>query len=418
MEFPKDWDLDKYKSEYESEEHWELRKKFMETHKNKFPEDKLVCLARVFFNIEFLGCRYPDKTMKLIAELSAGVADDYREKKKGKLKRTFVQASDAAEAKIKRTGSTSTSTTQEPPHKLLKTSFHPSTNHWNSCSVHESVMKHQDKGEFPGFVIYESVNCKCPISLLSMSVHKSKMWKSINFDFPESKNSPTNPERFCEVSIDGKVLASGVGIGNKEAKKNAAINGLKKLRETCYTIQEKVPFSSGGDHVSKDTVVSENKTPETLPMDNIGSKMMLRMGWTGSGLGKNQQGIKTPIQATNTMRRAGFGHMNNTEFRKKFKVVLMDYMESDTGNDLVFAPDFSKEERKILHELAQRLKLKTKSHGENEQRQLVVFKILTPPEIVEMLLRCGGENDKYLLVPPHTEESKSPSSTSCFTLYQ
>ncbi|XP_054273566.1 uncharacterized protein LOC128993603 isoform X1 [Macrosteles quadrilineatus] len=390
MEFPKDWDLDKYKSEYESEEHWELRKKFMETHKNKFPEDKLVCLARVFFNIEFLGCRYPDKTMKLIAELSAGVADDYREKKKGKLKRTFVQASDAAEAKIKRTGSTSTSTTQEPPHKLLKTSFHPSTNHWNSCSVHESVMKHQDKGEFPGFVIYESVNCKCPISLLSMSVHKSKMWKSINFDFPESKNSPTNPERFCEVSIDGKVLASGVGIGNKEAKKNAAINGLKKLRETCYTIQEKVPFSSGGDHVSKDTVVSENKTPETLPMDNIGSKMMLRMGWTGSGLGKNQQGIKTPIQATNTMRRAGFGHMNNTEFRKKFKVVLMDYMESDTGNDLVFAPDFSKEERKILHELTEAEKeVEEVEEGEVVDEEEDIFGFSSNSEII---LPCSSDD--------------------------
>lgn len=39
--------------------------------------------------------------MRIIAELSKGVADEHREKQKGKLKRTFVQASDAAGARIK-----------------------------------------------------------------------------------------------------------------------------------------------------------------------------------------------------------------------------------------------------------------------------------------------------------------------------
>lgn len=57
MAFSTSWNVDKYKSEYESLEHWELRRKFMEAHKYTFPEDKLVCLARVFFNVEFLGCR-------------------------------------------------------------------------------------------------------------------------------------------------------------------------------------------------------------------------------------------------------------------------------------------------------------------------------------------------------------------------
>uniref|UniRef100_A0A1B6D6T3 XRN2-binding (XTBD) domain-containing protein n=1 Tax=Clastoptera arizonana TaxID=38151 RepID=A0A1B6D6T3_9HEMI len=102
MTFDTNWDIEKYKPYYESEEHWELRRKFMQTHKNKFPEDRLVCLAQVFFNVEFLGCKYPDKTMELVVELSEGVADEHREKKKGKLQRTFVKASSAAEAKAKR----------------------------------------------------------------------------------------------------------------------------------------------------------------------------------------------------------------------------------------------------------------------------------------------------------------------------
>lgn len=46
-------------------------------------------------------CRYPAETMHLVASLSEGVADRYREKQKGRLQRTFVQASDAAGAKAK-----------------------------------------------------------------------------------------------------------------------------------------------------------------------------------------------------------------------------------------------------------------------------------------------------------------------------
>lgn len=40
--------------------------------------------------------------MDLIETLSEGLADELREKRKGKLQRTFVAASDAAEAKAKR----------------------------------------------------------------------------------------------------------------------------------------------------------------------------------------------------------------------------------------------------------------------------------------------------------------------------
>jgi XRN-Two Binding Domain, XTBD len=37
-----DWDVDKYKNDYESEEHWELKRQFMEMHKDKFSEGKII----------------------------------------------------------------------------------------------------------------------------------------------------------------------------------------------------------------------------------------------------------------------------------------------------------------------------------------------------------------------------------------
>ncbi|XP_076269268.1 uncharacterized protein LOC143201940 [Rhynchophorus ferrugineus] len=97
-----DWDVDEYRDETEPEEHWELRKAFMEEHKGRFSEEYLVSLGRTFTNIEFMGCIYPAPVMFKIAELSKDVAKKYRENKKNKLQRTFVSASDAAENKIKK----------------------------------------------------------------------------------------------------------------------------------------------------------------------------------------------------------------------------------------------------------------------------------------------------------------------------
>ncbi|XP_038221396.1 partner of xrn-2 protein 1-like [Zerene cesonia] len=95
-------DVDSLRSEHESDEQWEVRRMFMLEHKDNFEEEELITLAQLFTNIEFLGCRYPPATMKRIAKLAEKVSAKYKESRKNKLKRTFVQASDAAEQKAKR----------------------------------------------------------------------------------------------------------------------------------------------------------------------------------------------------------------------------------------------------------------------------------------------------------------------------
>lgn len=52
-----DWDIESYRTAYESIEHWALKRDFMEAHKERIPEDRLVCLAQVFANIELMGCK-------------------------------------------------------------------------------------------------------------------------------------------------------------------------------------------------------------------------------------------------------------------------------------------------------------------------------------------------------------------------
>lgn len=108
-DFNTEWDVEKYKTDYESDEHWELKKSFIDAHKTKYPEKKLICLAQVFFNMEFMGCRYPSETMILVNELSQDIAKDFRDSRKDRLKRTFVSASDAIEARFKGTKATEVS---------------------------------------------------------------------------------------------------------------------------------------------------------------------------------------------------------------------------------------------------------------------------------------------------------------------
>ena len=100
--YDKNWDIDAYYDETELEEHWQLRREFMRVHKNKFPEDYVVALAKTYTNIEFLGCIYPAPVMIRIQGLMKEVdmIKKYREQRKTRLQRTFVTASNAAENKF------------------------------------------------------------------------------------------------------------------------------------------------------------------------------------------------------------------------------------------------------------------------------------------------------------------------------
>lgn len=97
MAFDTNWDLNKYRYHYELPHHWDLKKKFILFHKERFPEDRLVCLAQIFCNVHYLGCRYGEEVMELIDELTKGLIER-NEKFDSK---SFALASDAVEAKVK-----------------------------------------------------------------------------------------------------------------------------------------------------------------------------------------------------------------------------------------------------------------------------------------------------------------------------
>ncbi|XP_046388796.1 NF-kappa-B-repressing factor [Ischnura elegans] len=454
-----DWNVDDYKMSHETEDHWELRKKFMLKHKDKFPEDKLVCLAQVFSNVEFMGCRYPAKTMSLVAELSQGIVEEYRNSRKSKLKRTFVAASDAAGAKVKGTkrprDSQASDSGQPSPRENIKNYSPAYQNSSNSTepivsygpSISEVVQTRVNaSSSSPSFTAqpsssYRSGSCNyggVKTYNIDRSAGKSKGSPDIS-DFVIVKDNRQNESPLgillrsssasgfqtevkvtgkdrdfkCEIFINGKLFASTEANTKKLCKDEAAKKVLDQLQTTCFTLFVKSMFLSDGE-VGKshfEESKSEANTPVSqhnlLHKDNIGNKLLRLMGWSGGGLGANQQGIEEPVSAQEHVKRAGLGldsqeSKPGKEFKAKAWKILRDFAQEPGGcnKDLVFSSDFSREERAEIHQMAHKLHLKSRSYRKTD-RQLVVSHKYHMKDIVAELRNCGGSNDKYELIPPN-----------------
>lgn len=93
-----------------------------------------------------------------------------------------------------------------------------------------------------------------------------------------------------------------------------------------------------------------------MTADNKGFQMMKMLGWTGGSLGISGNGIEQPINIEMKIDRSGLGLSSDSPNSKKlnhdfFVDYLTKYRNDDNATyDLVFSKDFSKEERKSLHE--------------------------------------------------------------------
>ncbi|XP_045782802.1 uncharacterized protein LOC123879230 isoform X1 [Maniola jurtina] len=455
MSFNVSWDVNKYREDHESEEHWLLRKAFMERWKKDYSEERLVCLARVFFNIEFMGCRYPTEIMQEVARLSHDVAHQYRNLKKTKLQRTFVSASDAAEDRakgIKRSGGV---IIEGPSSKSKRINFVPQGHNDTTETINISDDEANDNHDTPNVIpiqndkpnnhnetpninneennekgttridpneyFQEMLNMKClDIRCFSERMFNSafgrlvlliRPWSSKLGNIQSSCQTCHIPitstyEKGCfSLLVNGQLLARATGASRAEARSVVEVMAWNRLREELVSVVIKEQFIAQGDRISVNDV-SGKKGPEFgTPVDNsVATKMMKLMGWKGGGLGVDAQGIAEPIKPHLQMvNRAGLGS-NSTDInqlRRAGHELMRRYIQTDTFDlDLVFSADFSKEERALLHQCAQRAGLASRSYGADADRFLVVKKKLDPFSLVRAVIEKGGNTPKYQVILP------------------
>lgn len=100
--------------------------------------------------------------------------------------------------------------------------------------------------------------------------------------------------------------------------------------------------------------MQDNFEENKLTNSNKGFKMMKMMGWTGGALGNNNDGREEPVTVVLKVGRKGLGlddavtdvNINHKFFRDYLKNYANDHSNT---HELVFAADYSKEERALLH---------------------------------------------------------------------
>lgn len=101
---------------------------------------------------------------------------------------------------------------------------------------------------------------------------------------------------------------------------------------------------------------ADNFSSNRLNASNVGFKMMQQLGWSGGGLGNDGDGRAEPVAIEMQLNRAGLGMAaataDNEQLNHRYMVdCLREYVNNvDNIHELVFAEDFSKEERAKLHQ--------------------------------------------------------------------
>lgn len=328
MDFSTDWNVNKYYDKTEVLEHWNLRKALMKKYKNQYPEGRLAALAKVFYNIEFLGCQYDLELMKLVQNMSnqVEIIVEYRERKKTKLKRTFVRASDA----VKRKAVESNDDTCEKKRPITFVSETNKSN-WQSrpendrmsatqikkmgSKARKEVRRQMYKVTFPikneldlklldqvrnqpgiksKLVLFEKSNWSMPhFMILERSTQKAKLlFKILETTEPGKYELKINDEIIAEYTMtDFTMTDLTIPSSKKKAypdlvKKHISKIAYDYLAQYCFTVVEIDP--SDKETISIDITEKTEKQQDDsfkLSMDSIGAKMMKQMGWGGQGLG-------------------------------------------------------------------------------------------------------------------------------------
>lgn len=322
MDFPTDWDINKYYDKTEVQEHWNLRKAFMKTHKHMYPEGRLVALAKVFYNMEFMGCQYDPELMKLVQNMSnqVDIIVQHWERKKTKLKRTFVRASDAVKRKT-------IEPDEESQQKTMSFVSETSESNWRrNCvgsdnqmsrtqikkmeriaqkefkkqiyKVAFNIKNHLDIGLLnrvqnqPGvkakLVLFEKEDGSLlPFSILERSAQKANLLFKILAIEPGKYEMKINDETIAEYTMpDLTVPVSKKKAYPDSVRKNISQIAYDYVKQYCFTVVEINPRDT--EAISTDISQKNEKQKDDsfkLSMDSIGAKMMKQMGWGGQGLG-------------------------------------------------------------------------------------------------------------------------------------
>ncbi|KAM4021126.1 NF-kappa-B-repressing factor [Anomaloglossus baeobatrachus] len=208
----------------------------------------------------------------------------------------------------------------------------------------------------------------------------------------------------CKVFIAQELVAEATGF-KKMVKREAAEAAVMILKRTLPVVINNLKNGPSDDAISRNQirgVSNQEAYTKQIKEDNIGNRLLRKMGWTGGGLGRDGEGIAEPICVKEKFSREGLGLAATSQKFTKGDIhkMIRDYAWSDNQEDLTFSNELSNEERKQIHETVRRYGLKSKSYGKGTQRFLVVSRKREQTDLINQL-RQEGQVGYYALVQPN-----------------
>ncbi|XP_050077890.1 uncharacterized protein LOC126564816 [Anopheles maculipalpis] len=380
-----DWVIDGYRTPHDTNSLWNLKKWFMQLHKDWIPEDELVTLAQVFASMIAYGCKYEPELMERVTELGKPVAKVYYELKS---KRTSC-----VQSRVQDENHTSQESVEAKTEELLD---------WRLYPVHPSltlddvlrnivVVNNSLKETTEWFERLGSGTISIAISSISQGIFEVKAYAA---NFFINKTSGTHRKAYAQCVADL----------------------LEILKYYCYQVNYTQRFPYLNYNVERLPNEASHQPVSCIEQHNIGYRLLQKLGWSGGGLGSKQTGILHPIEVCFKHDRRGLGSKKRTKMYGtdmaedycpidvQFYHELMDaILRRQPYYDLIFSPDFTESERILLTRLAVQRRLRCETRiSETGQTQFVVKRYPLPPHVVltQVLVENHPLVSKYYEVKP------------------
>ncbi|XP_058116408.1 uncharacterized protein LOC131284733 [Anopheles ziemanni] len=385
------WSIDSYRQPSDTNSFWNLKKWFMELHKETIPEDELITLAQAFANAEALGCCYPPELMDRLKRLGEPIARVYRNLKTNKCTPTFVPASDAARLDL---------------HRITYGQHLDYVKQWHIANLRPIIPTYSLAEVFQNIVVVNN------------SLKETTEWferldcGTISLVMQQLKPTEFEVKAFvCNIFI---TKATG---SYDRAYSQCVADLIEIFKNYCYQVNYITRFPCLQYNVEK-LVDETDGQSKCLRNDNIGYRMLQKLGWTGGPLGSNHTGIIDPISVPAKHDRRGLGCTKPTKKKRSSKACEQhcsmdvpfynDLMDAALARrpyyDLIFSPEFNESERIILTRLAVQRRLRCETRLlEDGQMQFTIKRYPLPPH--EVLLRVLVDKDPlirkfYAVLPP------------------
>nr|XP_008122385.1 PREDICTED: NF-kappa-B-repressing factor [Anolis carolinensis] len=253
------------------------------------------------------------------------------------------------------------------------------------------------KKDLKDLVVYE--NSLNPVCTLNDTAQFNKV--TVEYIFERM----TGLQWKCKVLLEDELVAEAVDV-KKTVKHMAAEEAVKVLKKTQPTVVNNLKKGAVEDVISRNEICGRsagNAMKQQIKEDNIGNQILRKMGWTGGGLGKTGEGIREPIAVKEQFKREGLGldvaRGGSRITKKDIEQIVQKYAFSDSNVDLTFSTELTNDERKQIHQIAQKYGLKSRSHGQGRDRYLVVSRKRRREDLLDQLKQDGQVGHYELIMP-------------------